>query len=334
MNRTASLLAAVSRVFRFEYVYCTCPGMFITFFLCARSPSEFAAVPVIEGLSIIALTLFAGLGMNAIIDRDIDRKYASEKRRIPEALDVLGLRTTWAIIAVQVAITVALTVHIALQFDSWFPLALLVVEAFFGYGYSLPPLRFKLRGVWWHGFSLVLSTGLLPFVLSAYTYLGGLTPALFVFIAGFALVQYGFEFSNQALDYLEDRREGLQTPAVILGVVGSVRASLIVPFSGMCTAFAGLYWMLLERWQGQPAGASAGAMHAVWALAVGAMLAGYFVPMRNAWRMYQLCRREPPEVSVPLLPRLCRYAHWQASAVAGVAAGAAVFFFATNYAWR
>lgn len=325
-----SLLAAIAQVFRFEYVYSTLPGMTITFFLCAEQPKDFLAVPVIEGLTIIALVMFGGLGINAIIDREIDSKYDNVlKRRIPLALDVLGVRATWWIIAGMTLLALVLGAHLSSQFESWFPFLLVVAEVLLGYGYSVPPLHFKVRGVFAHGASLVLASGFMPMVLSVYTYLGRVSASLLLFIAGFALVHYGFEFSNQALDYLEDRKEGVQTPAVRLGVLGSLKASLLVPLVGMVIAFAGLYWLLLERWQAS--GAVPGmSLPLAWGLAIMPMLVGYALPLRKAWQMYSLCRREPPESSVPKLPALCRYASWQASAVAGVAAATAVFFFATH----
>jgi 4-hydroxybenzoate polyprenyltransferase len=326
-----SLPAAVAQVFRFEYVYSTLPGMTITFFLCAESPSEFFALPVIEGLLIIALVMFGGLGINAIIDREIDSKYENElKRRIPLALDVLGVRATWAVIVLMTLLALALGAHLSFHFQSWLPFLLVLADVFLGYGYSVPPLHFKVRGVFAHGTSLVLASGFIPFVLSAYTYLGSVSPSLLLFIAGFALVHYGFEFSNQALDYLEDRKEGIQTPAVRLGVLSSLKASLAVPLVGMLIAFVGLYCLLLERFQAAGTRPFASSMPLMWGLAIVPMLIGYALPLRKVWEMYLLCRREPPESSVPKLPALCSYARWQASAVAGVAAATAVFFFATH----
>src|ERR1017187_8946171 len=195
------------------------------------------------------------------------------------------------------------------------------------------PLQFKLRGLLWHGVSLMLFTVIIPFVLSAYTYLGNIPISLLTFIVGFALVQYGFEFSNQALDYLEDRREELRTPAVRLGVVGSIRASLVVPLVGMVICFGGLYWQIVERWRTIHQGHLLWSMHLTWAVSVSGMLVGYFVPMRNIWRMYILCRVESPEQCVLKLLPLSPYAFWQSGSVAGPAAAAAIFFVASNYLW-
>jgi 4-hydroxybenzoate polyprenyltransferase len=331
MSRHPSFAAACADIFRFEYVLAALPGMTITFFLCARSPRDLFAVSVLEGLLIIALLMFAALGINAVIDREIDAKYASEKKRIPRALERLGVRRALLLIAGQTALACALSFHLAWHFQSWFPIVWFAIETLFVFGYSVPPLQFKLRGVVPHGLSLLLASGIMPFALSAYTYLGRVPSSLFVFIAGFALVQYGFEFSNQALDYLEDKAEGLQTPAVRLGLIGSMKASLTIPLIGIGVAFAGLYLVIRDRLH-EGMLASSSTMVSIWLVAAAIMLLGYFAPLRNTWRMYQLCRHEPPEICVPKLPALCRYASWQASSVAGVAGGCAVFFIAAYYA--
>lgn len=335
ITRNQSKLTAILQIFRFEYIYATLPGITITFFLCARSPSDFLSIPVIEGLGIVALMIFAGLGINSVADRHIDRKYARLKNRIPDAIALVGLRQTWAIIFIQIIIAILLAIHIVLEskVGSPFVLILVAAEAFFGYGYSIPPLHFKVRGLLWHGISLVLSTGVIPFVLSAHTYLGKIPLSLLTFIFGFALVQYGLEFSNQALDYFEDRQEDLQTPAVRLGVVDSIKASLVVPLIGMFIAFVGLYWLIAERWQASHISHFSSSMHLTWAACVSAMLIGYFLPMRNTWRMYVLCRAERPEQCMPKLLLLCNYSQWQASSVSGTAVAAAIFFMASNYLW-
>ena len=174
MSKTALKLNAFAQIFRLEYLPAAAPGLFITFFLCAKSPGRLVSVPVIEGLLVVMFMVFAGLGINAIADREIDRKYATFKSRIPDAIGLLGLRAAWTVVAIQILLAGAMTIHISIHLGHWLPLALLAGEAFFGYGYSLWPLRFKVRGVFWHGLSLLLATGLIPFVLTAYIYLGGL----------------------------------------------------------------------------------------------------------------------------------------------------------------
>ncbi len=335
MSTTQSKLTAVLHIFRFEYIYATLPGMTITFFLCAQSPSSLLSLRVIEGLAIVGLMIFAGLGINSVIDRHVDYKYPTHKNRIPASIRLIGLRTTWSIILIQIALAVVLAVHLALQSGTgyWFVLVLVAAEAFFGYGYSIPPLQFKLRGVFWHGVSLMLSTCIIPLLLSTYTYLGNIPISLLMFIVGFALVQYGFEFSNQALDYLEDRQEGLKTPAVRLGVPGSMQASLLVPIAGMIIVFGGLYWHISARWDTVDNRHIFPNMYLTWIASICVMAIGYIVPMRNIWKMYIVSRKHAPEETVPKLLALCHYSQWQASSVSGTAGATAIFYISSNYLW-
>jgi len=217
-----STLEALPRIFRLEYLSASLPGLSITFFLCAMSRAELLRRPPIEGLAIAALMIFACLGINAIVDRDIDAQYTTDKKSISSAVDAVGPGRIWVIIAFMNVVAFGLAVDLSIQFQSWIPLALVLAEAFFAYGYSLPPLQVKIRGVLPHAISLALAVCVIPFCLSAYTYLGHVPAALGVFIVGFACVQYGFEFANQALDYLEDKAAPGTKNQEILDLAGAL----------------------------------------------------------------------------------------------------------------
>jgi len=327
----APKLKAFAQIFRMEYLPATAPGLLIPFFLCAKSPGEFLSVTVIEGLLVVMLMIYAGLGINAIADREIDRKYATSKNKIPDAIGLLGVRTAWTLVAIHILLACALTIHISISLGHWLPLALLVAEAFFGYGYSLKPLHFKVRGVFWHAIALSLSTQFIPFTLMAYVFIGRLSLPLVMFIAGFSLILYGWELCNQTVDYLEDRAEGLRTPAVRMGVVGTLATAMVLPIVGMCVECGGLYLLMARRGVTLVSPALTVSTPAVWVAAAAMIVLGNAVPLRGAWRMYLLSRTERPEVCVPKMPALCRFALWQATAVGGAAAAAGVYYLAANH---
>lgn len=332
--RPPSFLGALARIFRFEYLAAAFPGVTITFFMSARSPAELLHRAPIEGLVVGVFVIFSCLGMNAIVDREIDGRYLTEKSRIAGAVHAVGLAWIWAVIAVLNVVALALTVDLCIQFQSWIPFALVVAQAFVAYGYSVPPLKFKLRGVWAHALSLALATCFLPFVMSVYTFLGEIPALLVVYLVGFAVLQYALEFSNQALDYLEDRAAGLRTPAVRLGVERSLRLSLAVVVTGASILIAALLAMYLDRAAETAPSQSISQVVMAWGLSVLALVAGYYLPVARTWQMLKLCRIEPPEQSVPKLPAYCDYARWQASSVTGIAAATAIFFVVTNYVWQ
>ena len=328
------MLAALARIFRFEYLRATFPGITIPFFVFAQSVDDILHRAPVEGIVVAALMIFSCLGINAIVDREIDGQYATGKNRIAGAVAVVGQARIWAVIAAMNAIALVLTIDLCLHFQSWTPIALVLAEAVFAYGYSLPPLKFKLRGVLAHAISLSLAVCFIPFILCGYAFLGSIPAVLAAFMLGFSVLQYGYEFANQALDYLEDSKAGLRTPAVRLGVVTSLKASLVVPLVGVAILVAALLAMYVERsGQHDPARPAQHVLLA-WGVSVLALAAGVYLPITRTWHMLRLSRDRSPEACVPTFPAICHYARWQASSVAGVAAAAAVFFVVTNYTWR
>jgi 4-hydroxybenzoate polyprenyltransferase len=328
-----SSLGVLARIFRFEYLAATFPGLSITLFLCGRSPDELLRRAPLEGLVVVALIIFSCLGINAIVDREIDAQYLTEKSRIAIAVGAVGAGRIWTIIAVMNVVALVLTIDLCIQFQSWIPLLLTLSQALFAYGYSVPPLKFKLRGVLVHAISLALAVCGLPFILSAYTYLGGVPATLAFFIFGFSMAQYGFEFANQALDYQQDMAAGLKTPAVRLGVERSLQASLAVPLAGMAIMSTALMLLYLQRSQEISSPPSIWKVVMAWGISVLVLVAGNCLPLGRTWQMLQLCRWEVPRECVPKFPAFCNYARWQASSVAGVATATAVFFVVTNYVW-
>ncbi len=328
------ITVALARVFRMEYVFATLPGLTITYFLCARGLEGVPWRAVLEGSAIIGLAVFGCLGLNAVTDRRIDQAYQTGKRRIAEAVERVGVRPVRTIIVGLNLVAIGLAFDLGWQRGSWWPVGLTAAMIFFACGYSLPPLQFKLRGVLAHAIALALGTCVLPFFLSAYCYLERVPASLAVFIAGFSTAQYGFEYVNQLLDYLEDRAAGQKTPAVRLGVMGTLRAGLSVPLAGAAIAFAGLWWMFVERAVEASSAPSTGGITMAWLVACMPMVIGYWLPLSRTVRMYHLCRGQLAEACVPRLPALCNYAAWQASSVAGVALSAAVFQFVTCRMWQ
>ena len=93
MTTTApSRLQALARIFRLEYLAASLPGMSITFFLCATAPTDLLRRGPVEGLLVIALVIFSCLGMNAIVDREIDGQYATGTSGISSSRAKRGFR--------------------------------------------------------------------------------------------------------------------------------------------------------------------------------------------------------------------------------------------------
>src|SRR5690606_20381395 len=150
----------------------------------------------------------------------------------------------------------ALAAHVAVQIESGAAWMMFVGAVVLGYGYSLPPLQLKLRGLLPHGASLAYSTMFVPLAFSAYSYLGRLPTAMIPFILGFCLVQYSMELPNQVLDIVEDERAGMATPAVRLGIRPALAIAWGMLAFGMGTVVVGLAALLCARATSAPSAPS------------------------------------------------------------------------------
>ncbi len=333
MNRNPSKLISLARIFRLEYSTSLIPWLLITFFLCAKRFGEFLSIEIFEVSVAYSLLVFSGFGANSVADREIDSKYTSGKRNISLAVSEIGVKNSWMVIFLMFFIALLLTIHISVSFESWFPLILVIVSCFFGYGYSIPPLQFKVRGLTLHAVSLIVSVVLLFPVLSTFVYLGAVSGSRMVFFVGCGLTIYGLSYCNQAMDYLEDKEDGVQTPAVRMGVTKTLKAALIVTTIGIFVAFVGIYRLFLESWQNAGDGLSQYYLYLPAALAGLVLFAGYFMPLRKTWKLYRLSTIETPEIFVPKISALCHYPSWQAAGIVGISAATAIYYTTTNFVW-
>ncbi len=65
---------------------------------------------------------------------------------------------------------------------------------------------------------------------------------------------------------------------------------------------------------------------------VAAILVWCSMPLSGVWRMHALARDNPTDVAVPLMPKYCAFARWQASSILGaVVATGLLFWFADRW---
>jgi 4-hydroxybenzoate polyprenyltransferase len=271
------------------------------------------------------LLFFFGFMINAYTDQEIDARYTIFKNRIPGAVRAIGQRNFRAIMWAQVAAAFALTAHISYIMSSWVPMILVLVGTFFGAGYSLRPLHFKVRG-WLHPVSLSVSIFFIPPAFIVYTIAGTLTPEMLLFLAGVSVLHYGIEIANQAIDYNEDLASGVMSPPVRWGLQRSLVVGLWCILAGGLLELSGLYLLTLDR-----AGAALTLMGLpAWQfflLTVPIVLAGYFVPVRGLWRMYRASISRPIAEATRYMKGICNYNRWQASGILGLMVVAGMLFF-------
>jgi len=308
-------LKAYLRTSRWEYIIAEVPALFTLFFLASPSPYRLLAPEVLEGLVVFVLLYFFGFMVNAYADRDIDGRYTLFKNKLPGAVALIGLRRFRLLMAAQVAAAFVLTAHISYLMGSWVPLALVAIGTFFGAGYSLPPLQFKVRG-WLHPVSLSISVFFVPGAFVYYAIAGQLTAPVLFFLTGFSVLHYGIEFANQAIDYMEDREAGVRSPPVRWGLERSLVMALGAIAAGMGLELAALYYIIVQT---AGAGGIFGlAAPAFFLLGVPIILAGYYLPVSGLWRMYRAVAGRPVGEAIDYMKRICHYNRWQASGITGL----------------
>jgi len=322
-----SFLQAYLRTSRSEYILAETPALLLIFFISANSFYRLLAPEVIEAVVTFVLLYFVGFIVNAYTDLEIDKKYTIFKNKIPEAVEKIGLGKIKAIIVAQIVAAHLLGAHISYIMGSWWPIALVMLGAFLGIGYSLPPLQFKVRGVL-HSISLLMSAFLIPGLFLLYVVGGGWLLWPTVLVTGFAILHYGIEFANQAIDYLEDKASGVKTPPVRWGMATSLRIALIMIVLGMAVEFLGLYFIV--QLKGGFSSTVLGLSPTIlFVLFVPVVILGYYIPASGLWKMYRATITKPIEEATNYMKTICHYNQWQASGILGLAAVTAVLFLGT-----
>lgn len=325
MTRLVDYIKSYYRVCRLEYLPGEVPAIFTVLFLGAASISRFTELPVVEALLAFVLLYLSGFIINALADKEIDKKYDTFKTSIPKSVDTLGEKTLWAMIFIHVGVAIGLAVHISILMSSIWPITLVLIGAFFGLGYSVKPFHFKVRGVW-HAIALGSSAFFLPFIFLMFVVAEGITIPLFLFIIGFCFIHYGMEFGNQAIDYVEDKASDVKTPPVRWGMIPSIQIALFCVVIGIAIEASSLYFILLSK-------GSFTFIHpfltteVVYFGLLAIIAAGYYIPTKGLWRMLiTLKESDTVEEGMPTLKKICKYAKWQTSGVLGVAVVSAIMF--------
>jgi 4-hydroxybenzoate polyprenyltransferase len=325
LTEILNYLKAYYRVCRLEYAPGEIPAIFTVLFLGSASVSRFFALPVIEAVVAFILLYLSGFIINAIADKEIDKKYDTFKTSIPKSVELLGEKTLKGVVIGHVAVAIVLAFHITLHMSSIIPIALVLIGVFFGIGYSIKPFHFKVRGIW-HGIALGSSAFFIPFLFLMFVIAEGFSLPLVLFIVGFSFVHYGMEFGNQAIDYVEDRNSKVKTPPVRWGMIPSLVVALGCVIFGIVAEASSLYYILLSKGSFTFVNPML-TTNVVYVVLLGIILAGYYIPTKGLWQMLSTLRKSKTiEKGMPTLKKICNYARWQTSGIIGVAIVSAILF--------
>jgi 4-hydroxybenzoate polyprenyltransferase len=278
-------------------------------------------------IAVFCLLYVTGFLINAITDREADLKYSTFKRRIGEAAARLGNRRIYGLIAFHLAAGLAITVELSRRLGNPWLVALVCAGVFLGLAYSAPPFSLKTRGVVAHALSLSLSAFTVPFLFLYVAARGTVDLAGVLVVGTFTVVGYALEYTNQAYDFTEDLEAGMATPAVRLGLIQSLKLSVVAFVVALPLLAFSLAYLALSR----PAlsyGLGEAWRPLVVAGAVVAVLAGYAVALRGLARILRAAREEgaDSQVLVERVRKECNYSLWQSAGVTGLFAFALAVF--------
>jgi 4-hydroxybenzoate polyprenyltransferase len=191
-----------------------------------------------------------------------------------------------------------------------------------GLAYSVKPFEFKVKGIM-HTISLMISAFLVPLILLFSAVGSNFTWYIILLSIGFPIAHYGIALANQTGDFLEDRSEGLQSPAVKWGLNNTLKMAKVMAIIGLgieLIAIWGLIW--IAPWIPQLNSMLAlpfSIKYLVIILISIIILLGYSVSIRGLFKLHDISKWDTAiENRMNKIKEIMNYPIWQASAIWGL----------------
>lgn len=237
-----TLIAAIKTLHRFEvgpvYTFVLLWGMFVA----AEEPNDLWSVEAILALFINALSLFSGFVLNNYSDYPSDRR-SPIKGYVADAVERIGLRTTFVVYWVEQALTVIAAVVVSVLLDNWLFVTVKLAGIVSGMMYNAEPIRMKRRGIW-NPLMLSIRFGFVPGLIAYFAVNGEVEIGGWVVLLGATTLSFSRGFWNSVSDTDEDRAENVVTPAVRYGPRVAM-ASAVASLVPACLLIGAGLWALL-----------------------------------------------------------------------------------------
>jgi 1,4-dihydroxy-2-naphthoate octaprenyltransferase len=231
-----------ANVARLEYLPAEAPAIFIPLLLTATALSDLVNFYYLEAILAFGLLYFSGFIINSYTDVSVDKRY---KVYVASSSTKLGPVMLKNLVIIQVTLAILLIIHIAWAINALWLIPVCLLGIFMGLAYSVKPFEFKVKGIF-HIISLLISAFMVPFILLYTTVSTNYSWYVILFLFGFPIAHYGIALANQTGDFLEDKSEGLKSPAVRWGLNNTLKLAKSMTFIGLClelVAFYGLIWL-------------------------------------------------------------------------------------------
>jgi 1,4-dihydroxy-2-naphthoate octaprenyltransferase len=308
-----------SNVARWEYLPAEAPAIFIPLLLTMSTLMDFFNPLYFEAVLAFSLLYFSGFIINSYTDVNVDEHY---KVYVATSSKKLGPSILKNLIIIQVAIATVLIFHISWMINALWLIPICLLGIFMGLAYSIKPFEFKVKGIM-HIISLMLSAFMVPFILLYSTVSSDFSWYIILLFIGFPIAHYGIALANQTGDFLEDKHEGLRSPAVRWGLNNTLKLAKTMSLIGLfieIIAICSIIWyapwaMVVET----SISTIIPIRFLIMALVVIVLCIAYSVPLRGLFSIHNISKLDLGiEKRMLKIKDRMNYPIWQASAIWGL----------------
>jgi 4-hydroxybenzoate polyprenyltransferase len=308
-----------SNVARLEYLPAEAPAIFIPLLLTMSTLMDFFNPLYFEAVLAFSLLYFSGFIINSYTDVNVDEHY---KVYVATSSKKLGPNILKNLVIIQVVIATVIIFHISWVINALWLIPICLLGIFMGLAYSIKPFEFKVKGIM-HVVSLMLSAFMVPFILLYSSVSTDFSWYIILLFIGFPIAHYGIALANQTGDFLEDKAEGLQSPAVRWGLNDTLKLAKTMSLIGLCIeiiAICAIIWY--APWAtGLEATISSiiPIRFLLMAMIIVVLCIAYSVPLRGLFSIHNISTLNLGiEKRMMRIKERMNYPIWQASAIWGL----------------
>lgn len=157
-----------------------------------------------------------GAHWNSYSDHELDANDPT-KTKLHHSLSEFGKKTLGDIIWIEFILATGIFLAFWLNHQSWFLLGIWVIAVFLAFAYSMPPIRFKAKGILAF-ISLCLVLSILPIVFVYLSMNQSVSWEFLLFLIGHTMVIYSLIIPTEIRDYVVDESHHISTMSVWLGL--------------------------------------------------------------------------------------------------------------------
>jgi 4-hydroxybenzoate polyprenyltransferase len=234
-------------------------------------------VPLVLSYAVITLVAAYAAQINSLSDYELDLKDES-KIKLTEAVRGYDRRRLRAIMYGELILSLLLLVLLIWVEGKPELLFFWAAAVFLAQAYSAPPLRLKSRGLL-AVLALLMVLSVLPITFVSYVFNTHLTVQFLLFLLGQASTVYGVIIPAEIRDYFGDRKMGVVTMTVQIGLTKASLLGITLLSVGGTLVGTGLVWSLL------------GSVFPILNLFLVGLAGAYVSILVKYWKLYTLSRK-------------------------------------------